>query len=145
MCFLYILPWLHKNAFKRVLQGFDRIGFGSGCVWRWLDASAAVPGLLSGYPRQAVLLAFYLALVRQIMPGGGASMGSRWQSVSDRLAVPGMGPGWGENTKKMYDKSETESKPGRFEPEKSEKKSQKSETNSDLRLFYFVHSAHNFL
>ena len=79
------------------------------------------------------------------MPGGGASMGSRWQSVSDRLAVPGMGPGWGENTKKMYDKSETESKPGRFEPEKSEKKSQKSETNSDLRLFYFVHFVHNFL
>lgn len=32
-----------------------------------------------------------------------------------------MVPGRGENIKKMYDKSETASKPGRFEPEKSEK------------------------
>nr|DAU27639.1 MAG TPA: hypothetical protein [Caudoviricetes sp.] len=45
----------------------------------------------------------------------------------------------------MYDKSETSSKLGRFELGKSEKKSQKSETNSDLRLFYFVHFVYNFL
>nr|DAE01678.1 MAG TPA: hypothetical protein [Siphoviridae sp. ctkyp1] len=37
----------------------------------------------------------------------------------------------------MHDKSEAASKPGRFELGKSEKKSQKSETNLDLRLFYF--------
>lgn len=48
-------------------------------------------------------------------------MGSLWWSVPDRLEVAGTVPGWGENTKKMYDKSETESKPGRCEPEKSEK------------------------
>ena len=79
------------------------------------------------------------------MTGGVASMGLRWQSVPDRLTVPGTLPGRGRSTKKMYDKSEATSKPGRFELEKSEKKSQKSETNSDLRLFYFVHSVHNFL
>lgn len=48
-------------------------------------------------------------------------MDSRWRSVPDRLAVPEMVPGRGKNIKKMYDKSETESKQGRFEPEKSEK------------------------
>lgn len=72
------------NAFYNVLL---ELVFGSGC-------SAAVPGLFPGYPRQAVLLVLCLALVRQIMPGGGASMGSRWRSVPDRLAVPGMVPGW---------------------------------------------------
>lgn len=82
-----------------------------------------------------------LALVHQIMPGGVASMGSRWRFVPDRLAVPGMD----ENTKKMYDKSEIASKPGRFELGKSRKKSQKSETNSDLRLFYFVHFVYKSL
>ena len=55
MCFLYILPRLRKNAFKRVLQRYIRIGFGSGCVWRWLYTSTAVPGLLPGYPRRAAL------------------------------------------------------------------------------------------
>lgn len=55
------------------------------------------------------------------MPGGGASMGSLWWSVPDRLAVPEMVPRWDGSTKKMYDKSETTSKPGRFEPEKAEK------------------------
>ena len=55
------------------------------------------------------------------MPGGVASMGSRWRSVPDRLEVAGMVPGRDENTHKMYGKSETTLKPGRFEPEKSEK------------------------
>ena len=73
MCFLYILPWLRKNVFKRVLQGFDRIGFGFGVS----GTSAAVPGVLPGYPRQAMLLVLCLALVCQIIPGGVASMGSR--------------------------------------------------------------------
>ena len=71
--------------------------------------------------RWAVLLVLCLALVHQVIPGGVASMGSLWWSVPDRLAVPGMAPGWSENTKKMYDKSETASKPGRFELGKSEK------------------------
>ena len=79
------------------------------------------------------------------MPGGGASMGSRWQSVSDRLAVPGMVPGWGENTKKMYDKLEAASKPGRFEPEKSEKNRRNLRLIQTCDFFIFVHSAHNFL
>ncbi len=48
-------------------------------------------------------------------------MGSQWRSATDRLAVSGMVPGRGENTKKMHDKSETASKPGRFELGKSEK------------------------
>ena len=44
------------------------------------------------------------------------------RSVPDRLKVPGIAPGRNENTKEMYDKSETVSKPGRCELEKSEKK-----------------------
>lgn len=48
-------------------------------------------------------------------------MGSQWWSALDQLEVPGTIPGRGENTKKMYDKSETVSKSGRFELGKSEK------------------------
>lgn len=48
-------------------------------------------------------------------------MSSQWWSAIDRLEVPGIAPGRGENTKKMYDKLETVSKPGWFELEKSEK------------------------
>lgn len=55
------------------------------------------------------------------MPGGGGSIGSLRRSVPDRLEVSGMVPGRNESTKKMYDKSETSSKPGRFELEKYEK------------------------
>lgn len=55
------------------------------------------------------------------MSGGVAFMGPRWRSATDRLEVPRAVPGQGENTKKMYDKSEKASKPGRFELEKSEK------------------------
>ena len=94
MCFLYILPWLHKSSFKRVLQRSVRIGFVSGCVRRWFGTSTVVPGPLSGYP---------------------------WRSVPDRLEVSGITPGRNENIKEMYDKSETASKPGRFELGKSEK------------------------
>lgn len=103
MCFLYILPWLHKNVFKRVLQGFDRISFGFGVS----GTSAAVPGLLPDYPRRAVLLALCLALVRQIMPGGGASMGSRWRSVPDRLTVPGAGRERQENVRQPRNRIKT--------------------------------------
>lgn len=86
-----------------------------------------------------------LALVLSDHAGRRGFIDSRWRSAPGRLAVPGMVPGRGENTKKMYDKLETASKPGRFELGKSEKKSQKSETNSDLRLFYFVHFVYNSL
>lgn len=48
-------------------------------------------------------------------------MSSQWWSAIDRLEVPGIAPGRGENTKKMYDKLETVSKPGWFELGKSEK------------------------
>ena len=44
-------------------------------------------------------------------------MGSMWRSIPDRLEVSGRD----KDTKKMYDKSETASKPGRFELGKSEK------------------------
>ena len=64
-------------------------------------------------------------------------MGSQWQTATDRLEVPGTVSRRGEGIKRMYDKSEIASNPDRFELGKSEKKSQKSETNSDLRLFYF--------
>lgn len=109
------------------------------------DASAAVPGLFSGYPRRAVLLVFYLALVGQIMPGGVASMGCWWRAVPDRLAVPGMVPGWNGSTKKMYDKSEATSKPGRFEPKKSEKSRRNLKLIQTCDFFIFVHSVYNFL
>lgn len=111
------LSWLRKNVFKRVFQCLVRISFGSGCVWYFRSCSSPLPG----YPRRAVLLVLCLALVLQIMPGGVASMGSLWRSVPDRPEVSRMVPGRGENTKKMYDKSEAASKPGRFELEKSEK------------------------
>jgi hypothetical protein len=62
-----------------------------------------------------------LALVLPDHAGRCGFVGFRWRSVPDRLEVPGMVPGRGENTKKMYDKSETASKPGRFELGKSEK------------------------
>lgn len=55
------------------------------------------------------LNAFYNVLLELVF-GSGCS-----------AAVPGLFPGWDGSTKKMYDKSETASKPGRFEPEKSEK------------------------
>nr|DAK89904.1 MAG TPA: hypothetical protein [Caudoviricetes sp.] len=55
MCFLYILPCLRKSAFKRALQCSIRIDFDSDCVWHWLCTSAAVPGLLPGQLRRAVL------------------------------------------------------------------------------------------
>ena len=86
MCFLYILPWLRKNVFKRILQRSVRIGF-----WFWLfrSCSWSVPGLSPA----GLLLVLCLALVRQAMPGGVAFMGSLWRSVPDRLAVPGMVPG----------------------------------------------------
>lgn len=65
------------------------------------------------------LCCFALALPEHA--GRWGFIGFRWRSVPDRLEVPGMVPGRGENTKKMYDKSETASKPGRFELGKSEK------------------------
>lgn len=72
MCFLYILPQLHKNTFKRVLQRYIRIGFDSGGVWRWLGTSAAVPGLVPGYPRRAVL--FDSGFVRSCRAAGFRSL-----------------------------------------------------------------------
>ena len=62
-----------------------------------------------------------LALVLPDHAGRRGFIDSRWRSVPDRLEVPGMVTGRGENTKKMYDNSKTASKPGRFELEKFEK------------------------
>lgn len=62
-----------------------------------------------------------LALVLSDHSGRRDFIGSLWWPAPDRLEVSGMVPGRGENTKKMYDKSEIASKPGRFELGKSEK------------------------
>lgn len=62
-----------------------------------------------------------LALVLSDHSGRRGFIGSLWWPAPDRLEVSWMVPGQGESIKKMYDKSETESKPGRFELEKSEK------------------------
>ncbi len=48
-------------------------------------------------------------------------MGSQWWSATDRLEVPGAVSRRGKDIKGMYDKSETVSKSGWFELEKSEK------------------------
>lgn len=62
-----------------------------------------------------------LALVLPDHAGRRGFIGFRRRSVSDRPEVPGIAPGRNENTKKMYDKSKTASKPVRFELGKSEK------------------------
>lgn len=84
-------------------------------------AGSVLLKLFPGYPWRAVLLTLYLALVFPDHVGRCGFVGFRRRSVPDRLKVPGIAPGRNENTKEMYDKSETVSKPGRFEPEKSEK------------------------
>lgn len=76
-----------------------------------------LPVCFRAYPRRAVLL----TPVCHIIQGGEASAGSQWRSATDRLEVSGMVPGRGKSTKEMYDKSETASKPIRFELGKSEK------------------------
>lgn len=125
-----------KSAFKHILQRYTRISFGSGGVWRWLCAFVAVPVCFWVIPgRLCCRFPVWLWLAK-IAPGGGAFVGSRWRSAADRLAVSGAALGWRKNTKEVYDKSETASKSVRFELGNL-KKSQKSETNSDLRLFIF--------
>ena len=134
---MYILPWLHKNAFKRVLQCSIRIG--SGCVWCWLCASTVVPGGLPGYSQRDVPLAFCSTPVCQIMQGGGTFAGSWWWSVADRLAVPGTVTRWGKGTKKVYDKSEAESKADRFELGIYEKNRRNLKLIQTCDFFIFVH------
>lgn len=102
-----------KTAFKHILQRYTRISFNSGGAWRWFCASAVVPGLLPGYPRWAVLL----TPVCQIIQGGGTFTGS----CSGPLLIGWRLSGRDKGAKGMYDKSETASKPVRFELEKSEK------------------------
>ena len=68
-----------------------------------------------------MLLVLCLALVFLDHAGRRGFIDSRWQSVPDRMEVSGMITGRSENAKEMYDKSETASKPGRFELGKSEK------------------------
>lgn len=138
MGFLYILPWSRKNVFKRALRCSVRIGFGSGY-------SAAVPGLFPGYLRQAALLVFYLALVHQIMPGGVASMDSRWRSVSDRLAVPGMVPGWARIPRKCMTSQKLHQNRVGLNRGNLKKNRRNLRLIQTCDFFYFVHSVHNFL
>lgn len=71
--------------------------------------------------------------------GRRGSIGSRWRPVTDRLAVAGTVPGWGKSTKEMYDKSETASKPVRFELGKSEKNRRNLKLIQTCDFFIFVH------
>ena len=142
MCFLYILPRLHKktflNVFYSVMLEFVLAlavsGAGSVLPQLFPVCSRVIPGGLC-----------CLALVLSDHAVRRGFIDSRRRSVTDRLEVSGMVPGRGKSAKEMYDNSKTASKPGRFELGKSEKKSQKSETNSDLRLFYFVHFVYKLL
>lgn len=84
-------------------------------------AGSALPQLFPGCSRVIPGGLCCLALVLPDHAGRRGFIGSRRRSVPDRPEVSGMAPGRGENTKKMYDKSETASKPGRFELGKSEK------------------------
>ena len=62
-----------------------------------------------------------LTLILSDHAGRWGFVGFRRRSVPDRPEVPGIAPGRNENTKEMYDKSETSSKTGWFELEKYEK------------------------
>ncbi len=66
-------------------------------------------------------------------------MGSQRRSATDRLEVPGMVPGRGENTKKVYDKSEAASKADRFELGISEKNRRNLKLIQTCDFFIFVH------
>jgi hypothetical protein len=86
-----------------------------------------------------------LILVLPDHAGRRGFIDSRRRSVPDRPEVSGMVPGRGENTKKMYDKSETASKPGRFELGKSEKNRRNLKLIQTCDFFYFVHFVYKFL
>ena len=114
MRLLYILPRLHKNVFKRILQRFMELTL----VLNASDTGSALPQLFSG----------------GLSPAGGVTASGlpdhAWRrgfcgfpvvAVADRMAAAGMVPGQGKNAKGMYDKSETTSKLVEFELGKSEK------------------------
>ena len=65
---VYFTTVSQKNVFKRILQRYIIIGFGSGGVWRCFGTSAAIPGLLLGYPRRAML--FGSGFVRSCLSAG---------------------------------------------------------------------------
>lgn len=135
MCFLYILPWLHKNAFKRVLQRSVIIGFDSSCVWHWFGTSAAVPGPLPGYPRRAML--FGSGFARSCRAAGFR----RFPVTVCSWSTGGCRDGWEhqENVRQARNWIKT----GSVWTGKIWKKSQKSETNSDLRFFMLVNFDEN--
>lgn len=84
-------------------------------------AGSTLPQLFPGCSRVIPGGLCCLALVLSDHSGRRGFIGSLWWPAPDRLEVSWMVPGRSENTKKMYDKSETASKPGRFELGKSEK------------------------
>lgn len=84
-------------------------------------AGSVLPQL---FPVRSRVIPGGLCCLTLILPdhaGRRGFIGSLRRSVPDRLEVPGMVPGRGENAKKMYDKLKTASKPYRFELGKSEK------------------------
>lgn len=141
MYFLYILLMMRKSAFKRILQRYARISFGSACVRRWFYASAATPGLLPGLsPAGCVVGPAY-----QIIQGGGTFTGSRSGPLLIGWRLSGRSRDGGENAKKMYDKSETASKPIQLELGKSEKNRRNLKLIQTCDFLFFVHSVYNFL
>lgn len=89
-----------------------------------LAASGAGSVLLKLFPVRSRVIPGGLCCLTLILSdhaGRWGFVGFRRRSVPDRLEVPGIAPGRNKNTKEMYDKSETASKPGRFELGKSEK------------------------
>lgn len=118
MCFLYILPRLHKKTFLNVFYNVI-----SELVLA-LVVSGAGSVLPQLFPVRSRVIPGGLCCLTLILPdhaGRRGFIGSLRRSVPDRLEVPGMVPGRGENAKKMYDKLKTASKPYRFELGKSEK------------------------
>lgn len=84
-------------------------------------AGSTLPQLFPGCSRVIPGGLCCLTLVLLDHAGRWGFVGFRRWSAPDRLEAPRTAPGRGENAKKMYDKSETVSKPGRFELGKSEK------------------------
>lgn len=163
MCFLYILPWLHEkrflNAFCNVISelviALSRLALALYFHSCYRSASGLFPaGCLASVCQKRVgrrAFAFRTSAdeIRrtnyQIAQGRRTFAGSRWRSVPDRSEVPGMVPGRGENTKKMYAKSETASKPSRFELGKSEKSRRNLKLIQTCDFFIFVHYVYNSL
>lgn len=119
--FYVISVYFYHGFIKTLLNVFCNVISELVLILVVSGAGSVLPQLFPVRPRVIPGGLCCLALVLSDHAGRWGFIGFRWRSVPDRLEVSGMVPGRGENTKKMYDKSETASKPGRFELGKSEK------------------------